>query len=397
MNALSRLKPQLRFAFIIFKYFPFGGVQRDMLRIANDCLSAGHDVTIYTGEWRGDLPDALISVQVLPSSGWFNHRRHQSLIRQFNLALQKNPPDVVVGFNRMAGLDIYYAADPCFVARAYEERSWLYRLTGRFKFFADAEKAVMSAQSKTKILLLTAREKVVFQQWYQTPETRFHLLAPNIPWQKFAGKNQHDCRNYARQQFNLPADANIIVTVGSAFVRKGVDRVIDALASLPAEIQQNTWLIAIGEYESNSDLRAYCEKRGITQRCIAAGGRNDIAELMLGADLLAHPARSELAGIVIMEAMTAGLPVLLTDVCGYAPHVSAANAGCVLASPFQQDEMNAALAEMLTSQQRELWKTNGPLYTKRIKETSSATQEADFIIACAIEKTNKNSGLTHLT
>lgn len=368
-----------------------------MLRIANDCLSAGHDVTIYTGEWRGDLPDALISVQVLPSSGWFNHRRHQSLIRQFNLALQKNPPDVVVGFNRMAGLDIYYAADPCFVARAYEERSWLYRLTGRFKFFADAEKAVMSAQSKTKILLLTAREKVVFQQWYQTPETRFHLLAPNIPWQKFAGKNQHDCRNYARQQFNLPADANIIVTVGSAFVRKGVDRVIDALASLPAEIQQNTWLIAIGEYESNSDLRAYCEKRGITQRCIAAGGRNDIAELMLGADLLAHPARSELAGIVIMEAMTAGLPVLLTDVCGYAPHVSAANAGCVLASPFQQDEMNAALAEMLTSQQRELWKTNGPLYTKRIKETSSATQEADFIIACAIEKTNKNSGLTHLT
>jgi UDP-glucose:(heptosyl)LPS alpha-1,3-glucosyltransferase len=44
----------LKFAFVIFKYFPFGGVQRDMLRIANDCLNAGHEVVIYTGQWHGD-------------------------------------------------------------------------------------------------------------------------------------------------------------------------------------------------------------------------------------------------------------------------------------------------------------------------------------------------------
>lgn len=354
-----------------------------MLRIANDCLSAGHEVVIYTGEWRGDLPDIRIKVQILPSSGWFNHQRHQSLIRQINQALQSNPADLVVGFNRMAGLDIYYAADPCFVARAYDERSWFYRLTGRFRFFADAEKAVMSPQSNTKILLLTEREKSVFQQWYKTPETKFHLLTPNIPWEKFAGKSQQDCRVYTRQQFNLPVDAKIILTVGSAFLRKGVDRVIDALASLPTELQKNTWLIAVGEYESSSNLRAYSEKRQIAHRCIQAGGRNDIAELMLGADLLAHPARSELAGIVIIEAMTAGLPILLTNECGYAPHVLKANAGQVLDSPFKQDEMNLMLADMLTSDQLALWKTNGVNYVKQIKETTSDTQEADFMVSYA--------------
>ena len=42
----------VRFAFLIFKVFPFGGVQRDMLRIAQDCVKNGHQVTIYTGEWR---------------------------------------------------------------------------------------------------------------------------------------------------------------------------------------------------------------------------------------------------------------------------------------------------------------------------------------------------------
>ena len=379
----------MKFAFIIFKYFPYGGVQRDMLRIANDCMAAGHDVTIYTGEWRGDLPDERIKVQILSKKGWLNHQRHQSLIWHFKAGLRLNPVDLVVGFNRMAGLDIYYAADPCFIARAYEERSWFYRLTGRFRFFAQTEKAVMSAQSQTKVLLLTQRDKEVFQQWYQAPDTKFHLLSPNIPWEKFAEKNQQDFRIYLRQQFNLPAEATVVLTVGSSFFRKGVDRVIDALANLPENLQKNTWLIATGEYESSSNFQAYCKKRKIEHRCIQAGGRNDVAQLMLGADLLAHLARSELAGIVIMEAMTAGLPVLLTDVCGYSPHVFKANAGCVLTSPYQQAAMNQALADMLTSNQRLTWKTNGVNYAMQLKAMSTDTQEADFIIAYAQQKMAK--------
>jgi len=79
----------LKFAFLIFKVFPYGGVQRDMLRIAHDCALVGHEVTIYTGEWRGEMPGAGIQVQVLPSSGWLNHQKHQSLIHAMQRALEK--------------------------------------------------------------------------------------------------------------------------------------------------------------------------------------------------------------------------------------------------------------------------------------------------------------------
>lgn len=378
--------PILKFAFLIFKVFPYGGVQRDMLRIAHDCVSAGHEVTIFTGEWRGDMPDARIRVEILPSRGWLNHQRHQSLINAMRRALINNPVDLVVGFNRMAGLDVYYAADPCYVQRAHEERSWLYRLTGRYRFFAGAEKAVMDAHGNCQILLLTEREKHSFQQWYGTPDARFHLLPPSIPLEKFANKNREQCRVYTRQQFNLPADAHVVLTVGSAFMRKGVDRVVDAIAALPEALQDKTWLIAIGEYESNSNMQAYCEKRNIAQRCIHVGGRADVADLMLGADILAHPARSELAGIVLIEAMTAGLPVLVTDVCGYAPHIAEAGAGVVLPSPYRQAEMNDALAMMLQSPELTNWQTHGQAYALHIKNTSSATAEADYIIAYAHQK-----------
>lgn len=361
-----------------------------MLRIAQDCINAGHEVTIYTGQWRGDMPDARIKVEVLPSKGWLNHKKHQSLIKAIQDALASASPDAVVGFNRMAGLDFYYAADPCYLERAQLERSWFYRLTGRYRFFARAEQAVFGKDSDCQILLLTEREKYSFQQWYNTPDARFYLMPPSIPTDKFEHKNTDFYRTYLREQFGLPQDANVVLTVGSAFARKGVDRVIDALAALPAHLKLNTWLLAVGEYESNSNMQAYCEKRHVANRCIQAGGRADIADLMMGADVLAHPARSELAGIVLIEAMTAGLPVLVTEICGYATHVAEANAGIVLPEPYRQQEMNDALEMMLENKSRLSWRASGQAYVKQIKNTSSLTAEADVIIAYAKDKVGQH-------
>ncbi|MGV3580924.1 MAG: glycosyltransferase family 4 protein [Methylophilus sp.] len=379
----------MKFAFVIFKYFPFGGVQRDMLRIAKDCADRGHEVVIYTGEWRGDMSDSRIKVHILSSTGWLNHQRHQSLITGMQQAIKNNPVDLVVGFNRMAGLDVYYAADPCYVEKANEERSWLYRLTGRYRFFAKCEKAVMGVESLTQILLLTAREKLSFQKWYGTPDSRFFVLPPNIPLTLFVDKDTEKCRQLLRKEFNLPLTAKVVLTVGSAFLRKGVDRVIDAMASLPEDVLDNTWLLAVGEYESNSNIQAYCQAAGVAHRCIHAGGRKDIADLMLGADVLAHPARSELAGIVIIEAMTAGLPVLVTDVCGYAEHVGKAGAGIVISTPYQQRNMNVALLQVLQSSDAVKWGANGKDYTQKINDENSKSTEADYIISLAQNHLNQ--------
>ena len=157
-----------------------------MLRIARDCAAKGNEVTIYTGRWQGDKPEDNINVVCLPSRGWMNHQRYSSLIAAMHEQLRINPPDLVVGFNRMAGLDAYFAADPCFIERAHAERGYWYRFTGRYRFFAETERAVAAEDRQCKILLLSAPEKAVFQRWYHTPDSRFFLLPPNIPVERFA-------------------------------------------------------------------------------------------------------------------------------------------------------------------------------------------------------------------
>lgn len=353
-----------------------------MLRIAEDCVKQGHSVTIYTGEWRGDLPQN-IHVKILPSSGWLNHQRHRSLIKAMHAEVANNPVDAVVGFNRMAGLDVYYAADPCFIERAYEDRSWFYRLSSRYRFFRNCEKAVFSRQSRCHILLLTQHDKDTFQHWYHTQEERLIVLPPNIAMHKFEGKDKLHCRTYLRQQFSIPVNAKVVLTVGSAYIRKGVDRVLVAIASLPPQERKNTWLIAIGEYESNNTFARDAEKLCITNQVIQVGGRPDVADLMIGADLLAHPARSELAGLVITEAITAGLPVLVTANCGYAQHVEKADAGIVTQLPFRQEIFNQQFLEMLTSSKQELWPQNAIQYVKKLLDENADKSEAKIIISIA--------------
>ena len=367
----------MKFAFLIFKYFPYGGVQRDMLRIARDCVALGHEVTIFTGAWRGDKPTD-IQVHLLQARGWLNHHRHQSLITQMQQAVAEGGFDRVVGFNRMPGLDVYFAADPCYAERMSHE-PWFKKLSGRYRFFMAMEQAVFGPQSHSRVLLLNQHDQAIFQRWYATQDQRFHLIPPNIPLQRFDRLPKQDHRAYVRQTFGLPDDALVMLTVGSAFVRKGVDRAIDALSSLPEPLKQRCWLLAVGEFESSSNMQAYAAQRGIATRCIEAGGRPDIPGLMLGSDLLIHVARSELAGIVLIEAMTAGLPLLVSGVCGYAGYVSGAGAGVVLPEPFVQVQMNTQLLQMLQQLPTQTWGQQAREYVQTMAAQQVSAPEARLI------------------
>ncbi|MCD3114053.1 glycosyltransferase family 1 protein, partial [Salmonella enterica subsp. enterica serovar Enteritidis] len=47
----------MRVAFCLYKYFPFGGLQRDFMRIAQTVAARGHQVRVYTQSWEGESPE----------------------------------------------------------------------------------------------------------------------------------------------------------------------------------------------------------------------------------------------------------------------------------------------------------------------------------------------------
>ncbi len=334
----------MRIAFCLHKRSPYSGLSRDMEKIAALADARGHQITVLAREWRG-APPAYGSLELLPAGGLSNHARATNFARAAAARLAAGTFDVSLGFNKMPGLDVYFAADECFALHA-SRHVHLYRYTPRARSLARLEAGVFGWPYECHVLVLGERARLDYQEYYGTPDDRFRLLPPNMEARHVNTALSSAGRQKLRRELGTGERDTLLLTVGSGFVTKGVDRAIRALAALPPALQSRTRLAVAGD--GNPDpLRRLATQLRIADRVQFIGGRGDVAQLLRAGDLLLHPARRELAGIVLLEALAAGLPVLTTDVCGYAHHVVDAGAGETLAAPFTQHLLDKALASLL--------------------------------------------------
>lgn len=372
----------MQLAFVLYKYFPFGGLQRDFMRIALECQRRGHSIRVYTLIWEGEVPEGF-DVRIGPIKAWSNHRRNEKFHAWWQADLAGQPVDRVIGFNKIPGLDIYYAADGCYEEKAQTLRNPFYRFSARYKHFAAYEKAVFEPQSRTQILMISSVQQPLFMQHYNTPAKRFHLLPPGIARDRCAPDNAAEIRAEFRLEFGLTDNDLLLVQIGSGFKTKGLDRSLKAVASLPDSLRERTLLIVIGQDDPKPFL-LQVQTLGLSKNVSILKGRNDIPHFLLGADLLIHPAYNENTGTVLLEALVAGLPVLVTDVCGYAHYIAEADCGQVLQSPFSQDRLNQSLQKMLEDgEQRQVWSRNALAYARHADLYSMPERAADVITAAA--------------
>ena len=331
-------------ALCLFRYFPYGGMQRDLIATALALRDRGHEVTIFCHTWEGAQPDAL-EVEVLSTTGVSNHARARSFARSMSARRAQLKPDVVLGFDKMPGLDLYFAADPCYVART-AGRPWPYRLLPRHRTFCALERAVFGAGGP-RVLLLDERERARFERSYGTAQDRFALLPPGVRRDRRRGDDATQRRARCRGTLGLGADEFVLLLLASNYRLKGLDRCLLGLDALPAELRARTRLLAVGAGDDRA-WRRQVRRRGLGARCLLLPGRDDVPDLLQAADLLVHPARRDTTGTVLLEAIAAGLPVLCSDACGYAQRVRDAGAGVVVESPFDQARFDRALHHLRT-------------------------------------------------
>lgn len=367
----------MNLVFCLYEYFPFGGLQRDFLKIARTAMARGHAVRVLTMDWQGEKPAGL-DVRLLPHAAVSNHRRCLKFTRTVSQLLPEMQCDAVVGFNKMPGLDVYFAADSCYQARMRRTRLLVARLQGRYRTYAEFERAVFSPASGTEILLLSPQEQSRFMKYYGTPAERFHLLPPGIAQDRFRPADAPAVRAGTRAEFGLADDHLLLLMIGSGFQTKGVDRAIRAVAGLPESLRKRIRLFIIGKGKIDA-FAGLAKKMRLAEQVAFLGGRDDVPKFLLAADLLLHPARTENTGTVLVEAMAAGLPVVVTENCGYAFHVREAGAGRLVPMPFQQRALDQALLEMLESSDLVELGENGVGYTARVDMTGLYDRAVDLI------------------
>ncbi|MEX0963158.1 MAG: glycosyltransferase family 4 protein [Pseudohongiellaceae bacterium] len=367
----------MKLSFLIYSYFPFGGLQRDFLRIAKECLSRGHEITVYTLSWEGDVPQGL-TVIIVPVATRNRIKRNEAFTAWVKSVLDKQEPGLVIAFNKMPLGDIYFAADPCFMEKATQQRGLYYRFTARYRHFKEYEEGVFGKQRDTEVLLLSPSQRAAFEKYYPACAARLHQIPAGISEDRRVDAIDTQAGVEVRSELGLPAATKLILQIGSGFRVKGVDRSLRAVASLPEEVQDQCHYLLIGQ-DKPEHFQRLARKLGIADRFTVLQGRTDIPRFLAAADLYLHPAYSESAGYVLLEATIAGLPVLTTATCGYAFHIEQAESGLVCDEPFDQKQLNAFLARMLIEAVDAKWSANGLNYGRRDEHYSQAAFVADFI------------------
>ena len=342
----------VKISFVIYKYFPFGGQQRDFLSVVTECINRGYEVQVFVMSWEGQIPDG-IKLKKFPPEKHGHLRKLRHFSSRVHLALASQKRHLVIGFNKIPGLDIYFAVDPCFAEKAQEQRSKYYKFTPRYRHFINYERQVFSENSNTDVFYLTEHQKDSFIRFYPQFKGYFHFLPPGLTRdRRVDDSHSKEVRiksriaDKIRSYLGLKSNDLMVLQVGSGFKVKGVDRSLRAVAALPVELRSRVFYVLVGQ-DKVARFSRLADKLNLGEKFLYLGPREDVPELLAAADLMLHPAYSESAGYTILEAVVAGLPILTTASCGYAFHVERSNAGLVVKEPYQQKSLNDALVNML--------------------------------------------------
>ncbi len=125
---------------------------------------------------------------------------------------------------------------------------------------------------------------------------------------------------------DLVCASPLVGAVGALVDHKAHRVLVDAMALL-----SDVRCVIAGEGHRRAKLEAQIRRLGVEDRVLLLGQRSDVAAVFAALDLFVHPSVEEGMGQVVVEAMAAGVPVLVTDAGGLpevvGPDVSVVSAG----------------------------------------------------------------------
>lgn len=162
---------------------------------------------------------------------------------------------------------------------------------------------------------VTNELKQRFKQW---PTSQFHTLYNRIDIDKT--QSQLLSRHSARQHLGITDDEWVIGHVGRLHPVKDQATLIQAFAKAKQKLPDKAKLVIIGNGKQEAALKTLASQLNIYQDVLFAGYQKQAKTLFKAFDCFALTSLEETFGMVLLEAMAADVPVIVSD-CGGAIEV----------------------------------------------------------------------------
>jgi glycosyltransferase involved in cell wall biosynthesis len=164
---------------------------------------------------------------------------------------------------------------------------------------------------KTAVCLSDA-EVSRFRRHYGVSADKCSVISNGVDTEMFFPLNSAD-RLSSRRAWGVADDAFVALFVGHEFERKGLAAALEALCDLPTDVV--LWVVG-GSALSVTRWRQRADSMGLGNRVRFFGSRADVVDFYRRADVFVLPSAFEASPLVSLEAMSSGLPCLLSAGAG---------------------------------------------------------------------------------
>jgi glycosyltransferase involved in cell wall biosynthesis len=201
-----------------------------------------------------------------------------------------------------------------------------------------------TARYTDSIITLSERLRRELADEYRiTRRSAITVLPLGFDLSSFAATPRHQGR--FRQLMNIPADAPLVGIVGRLIPVKNHELFLQAAAVVSQRMPQTRFVI-VGDGDERQHLEQRSAELGLSQCLSFAGWQQNMPDVYSDLDLLAITSHNEGTPVPIIEALSAGCPVVATDVGGVADLLDNGAFGTLIPSGDTDALANAIVGQL---------------------------------------------------
>jgi len=306
--------PIQKIGVVIQKYATIGGGERFAFelteRIASD---QRYEVHVFANKW--EAPSDRIAFHKVPLILFPRFLKPISFALFAERKIARERVDLLHSHERMFNADLY-------TVHSIPHRMWVREVRkkrmGLYDYAVERAERRMVRDTKNRRFLGVSnltREKYCRQ--YKMNSIGFDVLNPGVDVGRFSRFSRTECRGNIRKRFNIDDSDIVVLFVGMNFEIKGLDRLLAAIALTKRKYTATglkLLVIGKGNYRKYTRL---AQELGIRDDIVFAGTwRQDIEQVYLASDIYAMLSEFDTFGMVVLEAMAASLPVIISGKVG---------------------------------------------------------------------------------
>jgi UDP-glucose:(heptosyl)LPS alpha-1,3-glucosyltransferase len=319
-------------------------VERIIYECARFLAARGHDVTVFANEFeKSGEPITYKQVDIPPTLKTLKPVAFYDACKK--AMAEEEPFDAHGSFGCVCPEGGVYWAQSVHAAwldkakalrPAWSVARWKQWLNPAHPMLLKLEKSHLASGGYRKVIALTEEVKSDLNKYYGVPEEDVEVVPNGFSPEEFNLQRGREMRDAVRREVGFAADEKVIVFVANELDRKGYPallRAVQAMADPKLRI-----LVAGRMAPPAHPLVKY------------VGSTSDVARYYAAADVFALPTLYEAWGMVIIEAMATGLPVLTSRLAGASIAVREGTTGNLLDDPADENEIVAKLRPLIAGE-----------------------------------------------